>query len=363
MGAVTQVDARELASRLGGPDEPFLVDVREPAEVAEWSIPGAVNIPLGQLTGRTGELPRDRTVVTLCASGARSMAAAEWLTAQGYGVANLTGGMAAWATVYDTASVAAGDTEVVQIRRRAKGCLSYMVGAGDAAFVIDPSSDLEVYEGVAAQHGWQITRVFDTHLHADHLSGARALAQRTGATLHLNPADHFGFPFTPLTDREAFPLPSGTAMEVSVLHTPGHTEGSTIYRIGDAVVLTGDTLFVDGVGRPDLAERAEPFARQLHRSLQERVLSLPDEARILPAHHGSDVRVVPGETVGAPLGRLRQELTALRMDEEAFVRWAVARVTARPPHYQEIVRANLAADPDTLAALRPLEAGPNRCAA
>ncbi len=363
MGAVGQMDAPELARRLGGPDEPLLVDVREPAEVAEWSIPGAVNIPLGQLTRRADELPRDRAVVTVCASGARSLAAAEWLTSQGYGVANLVGGMAAWSTVYDTASVMIGDTEVVQIRRRAKGCLSYMVGAGDAAFVIDPSGDLEVYQGVAAEHGWQITRVFDTHLHADHLSGARALARRTGATLHLNPADHFGFPFAPLADREAFALPGGAAMEVSVLHTPGHTEGSTIYRIGESVVLTGDTLFVDGVGRPDLAERAEPFARQLHRSLQERVLSLSDGAHILPAHHGSDVRVVPGEVVGAPLGRLRRDLPALGLDEDAFVRWAVARVTARPPHYQEIVRANLAADPDTLAALRPLEAGPNRCAA
>src|SRR3546814_8668864 len=91
--------------------------------------------------------------------------------------------MGSWAEVYDTAELPAGDATVVQVRRRAKGCLSYVVGAGDTAFVIDPSTKVSVYERVAAERGWRITRIFDTHLHADHLSGARLLAKRTGATV------------------------------------------------------------------------------------------------------------------------------------------------------------------------------------
>src|SRR3546814_12320613 len=87
--------------------------------------------------------------------------------------------MGSWAEVYDTAELPAGDATVVQVRRRAKGCLSYVVGAGDTAFAIDPSTKVSVYERVAAERGWRITRIFDTHLHADHLSG-RSEERRVG---------------------------------------------------------------------------------------------------------------------------------------------------------------------------------------
>ena len=319
--AYRDIDAAELAGRLGTDDEPFVLDVREPEEVAEWAIPGSSNLPVRELANRLGELPRDREVIVVCASGNRSAVAADFLAGQGVRVANLRGGMAAWGAVYDWVVAEVGDVRVVQVRRRGKGCLSYLVGAGDEAFVIDPSIDIDVYDEVAAEHGWRITRVFDTHLHADHLSGARVLADRTGASLHLNPADTFDFAFQAhrrlacrhgvlerrpthgvLGDR--FPLGADVVLSVAALRTPGHTQGSTIYFVGDRVVLTGDTLFVDGIGRPDLAERAEEFAHNLYRSLQERVLTLPDETLVLPGHYGDSVRVAPDEPVGTTLRRL-----------------------------------------------------------
>ena len=207
--------------------------------------------------------------------------------------------------------------------------------------MIDPSIDVEVYDEIAAEHGWRITRVFDTHLHADHLSGARALAARTGAVLQLNPADTFEFAFEPLGDGDRFPLDAEVALSVAALRTPGHTQGSTIYFVGDRVVLTGDTLFVDGVGRPDLAERAEEFAHNLFRSLHERVLTLPDDALILPGHYGETVRVQPDAPVGATLEELRTNASELAFDEDAFVSWAAERTTPRPPNYVEIIKANM----------------------
>ncbi len=126
---------------------------------------------------RASEVPTDREVVTVCASGSRSSSAAEILSRTGRQVANLVGGMAGWATTYDAVTLELDDVRVVQVRRRGKGCLSYLVGAGDQAFVVDPSFDIEVYARLADEHGWRITRVFDTHLHADHLSGARLLAE------------------------------------------------------------------------------------------------------------------------------------------------------------------------------------------
>ncbi len=358
-----ELGAAELARVLGTSEEPVLLDVREPDEVATWSIPRILNIPLGELADRWRELPDDRTVVVICASGQRSGRATRFLRSMGRDARNLAGGMAAWGRVYDTASFEAGGATVIQVRRRAKGCLSYVVAAGDEAFVVDPSVEVEVYTRLGSALGWRITRVFDTHLHADHLSGARELSARTGASLHLNPADHFEFDYLPLADGESFPLPGGAEMSVAVLHTPGHTEGSTIYFVGPDAMLSGDTLFVDGVGRPDLAERAEEFARSLHSSLHEKVLVLDDSVQVLPAHYGESVDVLPDVPVGASLGELRTSLPPLALSREGFVEWACSRVIDKPPHYVEIIKTNMGRSAISPEAVHRLEAGPNRCSA
>jgi glyoxylase-like metal-dependent hydrolase (beta-lactamase superfamily II) len=356
-----EINAAELAGRLGTNHAPLVLDVRDRGEVSEWKIAEAVNIPLGELPQRSGELPRDREIVAVCASGNRSTRAAEFLAQQGLRVANLQGGMAAWALVYDSVVVEVdGNVEVVQVRRRGKGCLSYVIGADGEAFVVDPSFDADTYMEQAEEHGWRITRVFDTHLHADHVSGVRALAARTHATLHLNPADTFEFPYEPLRDGDEFAL-SDTAFSVAAVCTPGHTQGSTVYFVDGRVVLTGDTLFVDGVGRPDLAERAEEFAHNLYRSLHDRVLTLPDEAFVMPGHYGDAVAVRPDVPVGATLGELRTSLAPLGFDEDTFVAWATERATPRPPNHVEIITANMGRSDLPRAVLAQLEAGPNRC--
>jgi glyoxylase-like metal-dependent hydrolase (beta-lactamase superfamily II) len=360
--AYRDIDAAELAARLGTDAAPFVLDVRERGEFAEWSIPTATNVPLTELPARLDALPHDREVVVTCAAGGRSTQAAELLAGAGIHVANLRGGMSAWAAVYDSVVIEAGRARIVQVRRRGKGCLSYVVGAGDVAFVIDPTLDVDVYRNVAAEHGWHIAHVFDTHLHADHLSGARELASQTGARLHLNPADTFEFDYEPLHDGDRFTLGDAT-LSVTALSTPGHTQGSTIYTIDDAAVISGDTLFVDGVGRPDLAERAQEFAHNLYRSLHDRVLTLPEGALVLPAHYGEQVVVHPDAPVGAALATLRDDLPELSLDEDAFVAWVTARTTPRPPNYVDIVTANMGRAEQPLATLRALETGPNRCSA
>ncbi len=127
--------------------------------------------------------------------------------------------------------------------------------------------------------------------------------------------------------------------------------------------MTGDTLFVDGVGRPDLAERAEEFAHNLYRSLHDRILVLPDDALVLPGHYGDAVRVTPDAPVGATLAMLRATLEPLSFDEKAFVAWATARTTPRPPNYVEIIKANMGHPNLTATELQRLEVGPNRCSA
>lgn len=359
---VPEITAGELATRLGTDAAPLLVDVREPEEFAAWAIPGARNVPLGQLGVWIAEVRAHREVVVVCASGARSARAAAALRGAGIDALNLDGGMLAWAGVYDTADLDLGEARIVQVRRRGKGCLSYVVGAGSEAFVVDPSLDIGHYLAVADEQGWRITRVLDSHLHADHVSGARALAAATGATLHLNPADPFDFPYEPLVDGQWLTLGESTHVGVTAFATPGHTRGSAVFEVGGRALLTGDTLFVDGVGRPDLADHAEEFARDLHRSLHAKVIALPVDAVVLPAHYGDAVGVSPARVVGATLGELRARVPQLTWAEQQFVDWASNRAQPRPPHYAEIVRINMSGEVPTEASRR-LELGPNRCAA
>ncbi|HUO48779.1 MAG TPA: MBL fold metallo-hydrolase [Acidimicrobiales bacterium] len=357
-----EMDPSELASRLGTDRAPVVLDVREPDEFAAWAIPGARNIPLGRLPAEVGTLAGLGEVVTVCGSGRRSAQAAEIVSAAGVTTANLVGGMEAWGRTYDEVTWTRGDLRVVQVRRRGKGCLSYMVGAGDSCIVVDPTADVDVYLRLADEHGWRVTRILETHLHADHLSGGRALRAATGATLHLNPVDPFAFEFEPLSDGERFELSGGGALVARAVHAPGHTRGSTVYLVDDRLLLSGDTLFVESVGRPDLADQAEAFAHDLYATLHDKLLTLGDDVLVLPGHYGDSVEVHPDRLVAATLGELRHSLVPLAYDEDTFVAWAAGHAAVRPPNYEEIVLANMGAAAPALDTLRPLETGPNRCA-
>jgi glyoxylase-like metal-dependent hydrolase (beta-lactamase superfamily II) len=354
--------AESLLSHLGTAESPFLLDVREPEEFAEWAIPNAINIPLGLLESRLGDVPADREILVICAKGARALAGAELLATHGIEAAVMDGGMAAWATTYDTVETVLAGATVVQFRRRGKGCLSYLVGAGSDAAVIDPSMDINRYINLAAHHGFRITHVFDTHLHADHVSGGRALAAATGATLILNPADTFHYSYTPLSDGLSVELEQNVHLTVEAVSAPGHTQGSTVYRLGDAALFTGDTLFLESVGRPDLADQAEEFAHALYNTLHKRVLPLPDDILIFPAHWGDAVQVHFGQLVTARLGDLRPVLPALAYSEEDFVNWALTHVKDRPPNYVEIVKFNIGDSTLSPEEIGEMELGPNRCA-
>ena len=351
----------ELLPLLDSPDVPFLLDVREPDEVADWAIPGVVNMPLGTLNDHIGDVPLDRDIVVICAKGMRAAQGAAILAEHGVSSRVLDGGMGAWASTYDTVRQDIGGATVVQIRRRGKGCLSYVVGAGDKAVVIDPSLQIEQYVTIAEANGWTITTVLDTHLHADHISGARDLAKATGATLMLSPSDPFHFDYQPLSDGLALALTDTVGLTVSAVSVPGHTQGSEMYQLGEDAIFTGDTLFLESVGRPDLADQAAEYAAHLYQSLHQRVLALPDETLVLPAHYGAVVDVVGGQFVTKTLGELRQSLPALKLSEEEFVAWAIAHVKDRPPNYQQIVRMNMGDEAVTLDAAE-IELGPNRCA-
>jgi len=344
-----------------------VLDVRPAAERAEWSIPGSVHadaydaLRRGDPTALADFHPTngDR-VVTVCAAGKTSMLAAERLRARGVDAVSLEGGMRAWSLAWNTAEVPCpGSTaRIVQLRRTGKGCLSYLIGSNGAAVVIDASLDPQIYRRVADEHGWRIRAVLETHVHADHLSRARALAADTGARLCLPTTDRVSFEYAPLNDGDTLRVGSAGLW---ALHTPGHTPESACYLLNERALFTGDTLFLAAVGRPDLeatTDQSRSRAHVLHASLQ-RLVALPPETAILPAHTSEPV-AFDGRPISATLGEVQERTSLLRETEEAFVHQILTRLPPTPPNHHRIVALNEAGTlPDDPT---ELEAGANRCA-
>ena len=233
------------------------------------------------------------------------------------------------------------------------GCLahaSYMLASEGEAIVIDPQRDVEIYLTAAAEHDLKIRHIFETHLHADFVSGHKELAERTGATIYIGP--HGGARFTRTEVGDGFQLRVGK-MRIDVLNTPGHTPESICLVVTDEekpgkpwAVFTGDTLFIGDVGRPDLLSSAgvtaSDLARSLYRSLHGQLLTLPDGVRVFPAHGaGSACGKNLSTAAQSTIGEQRATNYALQpMAEEDFVAAVTTGQSVAPPYFGFAARAN-----------------------
>jgi hydroxyacylglutathione hydrolase len=227
------------------------------------------------------------------------------------------------------------------------GCAAYLFGCGSLGkcAVVDPQEhDVASYTRFAESKGMRITHVFDTHVHADHRSGARVLATATGAAYCLHRAADVAFPFEPLDDGQVIEL--GNTV-VRVLHTPGHTPESVCLLVSDLrrgpepwFVCTGDALFVGAVGRPDLPGHERANAAELYRSLHEKLLVLPDEIEVYPAHFaGSACGAGMSGKPSSTLGFERRWNALLTFEQERFVE-ALASSPPKPADMDAVLRSN-----------------------
>lgn len=231
--------------------------------------------------------------------------------------------------------------------------LSYLFGCGSChvSVAVDPVlGDEDGFINEAAKQDVKITHVIDTHVHADHYSGGRALAERAGARycLHESNAGRVNYPFQHLKDGQRIDVGN---VFIDVLHTPGHTPDSicllvTDKRRGEApwFVLTGDTLFIGAVGRPDLAGRETEMAGQIHESLHRRLLSLPPEVEVYPGHTsgsvcGAGMSGKPGSTIGFE----KRWNPILALEKDDFVASLTKDIPPRPAEMERMVAFNLGA--------------------
>ena len=233
-----------------------------------------------------------------------------------------------------------------QVLHEDLGCASYVVADGGEAAVIDPKWDVEDYLRLAEEHGFAIAHILETHNHADHVSGKGRLAKATGATIHVPATAGVDFPHEPLGDGDQVAVGDVT---VTALATPGHRPEHTAYLVADAsrgdepwLVITGDSLFVGDVARPDLAVDKEEGARGLYQSIK-RLLALGDFAEVWPGHiggslcGGAGMSEKPGTTIGF---ERRFNRLASSPDEETFVRTLTGNLAPQPPNFKRIVALN-----------------------
>ncbi|HEV7770600.1 MAG TPA: MBL fold metallo-hydrolase, partial [Solirubrobacterales bacterium] len=236
-----------------------------------------------------------------------------------------------------------------QIIHEDLGCASYLVADRESgvAVVVDPQWDVEPYRRLARLHGVRIGHVLETHNHADHVSGHGRLARMTGATIHINELADAQYPHEPFDDSWTLELGD---LRIEAIHTPGHRPEHTCFLLSDAsrggapwALLSGDSVFIGDVARPDLAVEPREGAVAMFRSLQERLLPLGDEVEIWPGHLGGSLCGGSGIDLktSSTIGFERRHNRALGFTEaEAFVENALATLADRPPNVEQIVELN-----------------------
>lgn len=352
-----------------------ILDVRNTDEFEASQVEGSQpvptrNVPVYRVMEELAE-EADRTredAVVVCGQGNGSQLVTEEFEALGLRTRSLAGGTDAWNRLLVPCEIEElpGTVRVWQFQRPSKACLSYVVGVpGERCIIVDPTRQPQPYLDLASEHGMEVTHVVDTHVHADHISGGPVLAAELGVEYHLPPEDCGGvvpFPNRPLKDGEVLDLGSAE-VKVMSMHLPGHTPGTIALLVSDLVLLVGDTIFVRGLGRPDLTGSAEELARDLFRSVHDRLRPLPPETIVAPAHWSSSEEI---NHDGLVVTTLADVFTATLLNEEAmekFVEEIVTSLPAAPGSYDTIrlVNAGKVAPPEDEVDV--LDLGRNQCAA
>ncbi|MDL5363101.1 MBL fold metallo-hydrolase [Halalkalicoccus sp. NIPERK01] len=369
---MTEIEPDTLGDRLQNrTDDLLVVDVRHRDNHTDWHIPGSRNVDVydelafdrESAKEALNDLPDGAEIVTVCAAGVISQTATDLLQELGYDAKTLTDGMAGWSRVHRSAPVLIDiDGMLIQVARPGKGCLSHVLISDGEAVVFDPSHYLDEYEAILDDYEAELVGVFDTHAHADHVSGAAELADRHNVPYSLHLKDALALDATPLEDGKTVTV---GGLDIEVIHTPGHSEGSVSFEIDGTALITGDTLFHESVGWVELGVEAgvedtdvEGNAATLYESLQ-RLLDRPDDVLVLPTHDPGS----PEPPVTATLAGVGERNADLGRDREDFVRELASDIPAHPPNFERVKRTNVGQESVPAEELAELELGPNNCAA
>ncbi|MBT2758457.1 MBL fold metallo-hydrolase [Mesobacillus foraminis] len=372
--AFKAMTSKEVTKKVFDKEKLFVLDVRNESDFQDWKIEGEnfqyLNIPYFELLDGVEEIldqiPAGHEILVVCAKEGSSVMVAEMLSDAGLDVSYLQGGMKAWSEHLEPVKVGElkDGGELYQFVRIGKGCLSYMVLSNGEAALIDATRMTDIYLNFAQSMNAKITHIFDTHLHADHISGGRMIAEKTNATYWLPPKDaaEVTFDYEPLEGGHDVTI-GETKILIHSLYSPGHTIGSTSFVVDEQYLLSGDILFIDSIGRPDLAGLAEDWVGDLRESLYKTYRELSEELIVLPAHFMIIDELNEDGSVAEKLGTLFAKNHGLNIeDENEFRKLVTENLPPQPNAYQEIRETNMGKISPDKEKQREMEIGPNRCA-
>jgi glyoxylase-like metal-dependent hydrolase (beta-lactamase superfamily II)/rhodanese-related sulfurtransferase len=375
--------AEDLYAALLADRQRVILDVRNEQDFARWGVEGrkslrVINIPyfnfIEEEEESVAQVPADEDILVVCAKEGSSEFVADILHSHGIRATHLAGGIVTWGNLYDVRDVVNTDAgRIIQIARPARGDLSFVVISDGEAAIVDPLRHVDHYLDVVKNAGATVTHIFDTHAHADHISGGPALAAATGAPYYMHPYDAIHpldmmparLDYSYLQDGQAFTVGQ---FAVKVIWFPGHTLGQVNYRFtgpdGASYLFTGDGIFLRSFGRPDLGGRGEAWTPMLYESLYERLpRHVDDGTMILPAHFSnldesdeSGIFAAPYATVAAQNEALHPRSLA------AFTTYVLGNLPKFPKEYVEIKRVNAGLITPDEEYAGELELGKNICA-
>ena len=297
MSSLKSYSADDLFSFLTQKEDMIVLDVRNEEDFGRFSVEGPfpfdmVNVPyfdfMEEEDASVAKVSHDKPVKVVCAKEGSAQYVGEILMNHGFkDVAFLTGGIKTWGNMLTPKRInpESDDYALYQFIRPAKASCNYGLLYKGEMVNFDPSRNYDFYHSFADSQNVKIVRTFETHLQADYISGSKKIADVTGAEIMANVGDFkdASFQYSGVKDGESYSV-GGDGPEIKVLHSPGHTPGSTSYIIDDKYFITGDTVFILSVGRPDLGGKAEEWSVMLFDTLTNKVQNLDKKLKVLPGH-------------------------------------------------------------------------------
>ena len=297
MSSLKSYSADDLFSFLTQKEDIIVLDVRNEEDFGRFSVEGPfpfdmVNVPyfdfMEEEDASVAKVSHDKPVKVVCAKEGSAQYVGEILMNHGFkDVAFLTGGIKTWGNMLTPKRInpESDDYALYQFIRPAKASCNYGLLYKGEMVNFDPSRNYDFYHSFADSQNVKIVRTFETHLQADYISGSKKIADVTGAEIMANVGDFkdASFQYSGVKDGESYSV-GGDGPEIKVLHSPGHTPGSTSYIIDDKYFITGDTVFILSVGRPDLGGKAEEWSVMLFDTLTNKVQNLDKKLKVLPGH-------------------------------------------------------------------------------
>ncbi len=375
--AIGSFTADDMFEWLINRDNFLLLDVRNDVEFGRFKVEGPypvdmLNVPYIEFIEMEEEsvakVPRGKKLRVVCAKEGSSKYVGEILANHGYAdVAHMKVGIKAWGNLLAPVRVAKGEGyELYQFRRPGKASCSYGLLSGKEMMVFDPAKNVQFYLDFAKTKGCTITKSFETHRQADYISGSDMLRRGVQVEIVAPEADfrEATFPYTPARHGERHRIGS-TGPEVEIIHTPGHTPGSTCYRIDEKYLISGDTVFIKSIGRPDLGGMAEAWSQMLFKTMTETLLTLDSGTVILPGHYIGWDEADKNLVFAASMGEIKERnIDIYTIDnEKAFLRFIQANMRPQPEEYVKIreINAGLIAIDEEQQEI--MDIGKNECAA